>query len=158
MGTTYDDPWAPDALVWPLLEVLDVSLDEPWARTLALHLGQHHVGDEAEFRRGRRYSVARRLAGLFASYAGQRPQLLVDWLDGRLTDGVGGELPADLHWQPPPWRALVATVGQPPPHVRHAETVARLKAGPSELPTRLSLFGHTRMPSTEIALLAALST
>ncbi|GAA4724004.1 exodeoxyribonuclease V subunit gamma [Nocardioides endophyticus] len=158
MGTTYDDPWAADALAWPLLEVLDASLDEPWAHTLALHLGQHHVGDEAEFRRGRRYSVARRLAGLFSSYATQRPQLLVDWLDGRLTDGAGSELSADLHWQPPLWRALVATVGQPPPHVRHAETVARLEAGPSELPTRLSLFGHTRMPSTEIALLAALST
>ena len=158
MGTTYDDPWAADALAWPLLEVLDASLDESWAHTLALHLGQHHVGDEAEFRRGRRYSVARRLAGLFSSYAVQRPQLLVDWLDDRLTDGAGGELPADLRWQPPLWRALVGAVGQPPPHLRHAETVARLEAGPSELPARLSLFGHTRMPSTEIALLAALST
>ena len=28
---------------------------------------------------GRRYAVARRLAGLFASYARQRPQLLIDW-------------------------------------------------------------------------------
>jgi exodeoxyribonuclease V gamma subunit len=158
MGTTYDDPWAADALAWPLLEVLDANLDEPWALTLALHLGHHDVGDEAEFRRGRRYSVARRLAGLLSSYAVQRPQLLVDWLDGRSTDGAGGELAADLSWQPPLWRALVTAVGQPPPHVRHAETVARLEAGPSDLPIRLSLFGHTRMPSTEIDLLAALAS
>ncbi|WP_028642759.1 exodeoxyribonuclease V subunit gamma [Nocardioides sp. URHA0020] len=158
MGTTYDDPWAPDALTWPLLAVLDDSLDAPWAQTLARHLGHLDSGDEAEFRRGRRYSVARRLAGLFSSYAVQRPQLLVDWLEGRPTDGAGGELAADLSWQPPLWRALVAAVGQPPPHVRHAETVARLEAGPSDLPPRISLFGHTRMASTEIALLAALAT
>lgn len=158
LGTTYDDPWAADSLAWPLLEVLDACLDEPWARTLALHLGHLDSGDEAEFRRGRRYSVARRLAGLFSSYAVQRPQLLVDWLDGRATDGAGGDLAPDLHWQPPLWRALVAAVGQPPPHVRHAETVARLEAGPSDLPTRVSLFGHTRMPSTEIALLSALAS
>ena len=64
-------------------------LDEPWAATLALHLGHRDTGDEAEFRRGRRYAVARRLAGLFASYAAQRPQLLVDWSAGDATDGLG---------------------------------------------------------------------
>ena len=48
-----------------------------------------------------------RLAGLFASYAVQRPQLLADWLDGRATDGAGGDLDDDLAWQPPLWRALV---------------------------------------------------
>ena len=86
-----DDPWTPDALAWPLLEVIDESLDEPWNDTLARHLGHFDTGDEAEFRRGRRYAVARRIAALFASYAVQRPQLLVDWLDGRPT-GHGGRL------------------------------------------------------------------
>src|SRR4051812_35961231 len=104
-GPRDEDPWAPDALAWPLLQVLDESLDEPWAATLALHLGHRDAGDEAEFRRGRRYAVARRLAGLFASYAAQRPQLLVDWSAGRATDGLGNDLDADLAWQPPLWRA-----------------------------------------------------
>ncbi|MCW2767753.1 MAG: recC [Nocardioides sp.] len=156
-GTTDEDPWAPDTLVWPLLEVIDECLDEPWARTLALHLGHHDTGDEAEFRRGRRYAVARRLAGLFSSYAAQRPQLLVDWLDGRPTDGIDGPLDGDLAWQPELWRALVARVDAPAQHLRHAETLERLSAGPAELPPRLSLFGHTRMPSTEIALLHAVA-
>ena len=156
-GTTRDDPWAPDALAWPLLEVIDESLDEPWNRTLARHLGHFDTGDEAEFRRGRRYAVARRIAGLLASYASQRPQLLVDWLDGRPTDGHGGELDDDLAWQPRLWQALVARVDAPPPHVRHAAAVDRLRAGVPDLPPRLSLFGHTRMPRTEIELLAALA-
>ncbi|GAB3791268.1 exodeoxyribonuclease V subunit gamma [Nocardioides ungokensis] len=156
-GTVHDDPWAPDALAWPLLEVIDESLDEPWCRTLARHLGHFDTGDEAEFRRGRRYSVARRIAGLFASYAVQRPQLLVDWLEGRATDGCGGDLGDDLAWQPPLWRALADRVDAPPPHVRQAEAVARLRQGVPDLPPRLSLFGHTRMPVTEIELLAALA-
>src|SRR6476620_5341812 len=109
-GTVDDDPWSPDAMVWPLLEVIDCSLDEPWCRTLATHLGHFVAGEEKELRQGRRYAVARRLAGLFASYARQRPQLLVDWLAGEF-DG----LDADLRWQPHLWRALVAKMGIDPP-------------------------------------------
>lgn len=151
-GTAEDDPWAPDALAWPLLEAIDCSLDEPWCRTLAAHVGHFHAGAEAELRRGRRYEVARRLAGLFASYARQRPQLLVDWLHGR-TGGVDD----DLRWQPELWRALAARVRADPPHVRHQHTVERLRASKSQLPQRLSLFGHTRLACTDVELLDALA-
>ena len=89
-GTADADPWAPDALAWPLLATIDEHLDEPWARSLAAHLGHLHTGDEAELRRGRRYAVARRVAGLFASYAAQRPRLLADWSEGAGSDGIGG--------------------------------------------------------------------
>ena len=153
-GTANDDPWAPDAMVWPLLEVIDESLDEEWCRTLATHFGHFETGDaERELRLGRRYAVARRITGLFASYARQRPHLLADWLDG----GSGG-LPSDIDWQPPLWRALVDRVPADPPHLRHQKTVVRLRESPMELPERLSLFGHTRLPVTEVELIAALST
>jgi exodeoxyribonuclease V gamma subunit len=148
-----EDPWSPEAMTWPLLEVIDGSLDEPWCRTLAKHLGHFDTDDEAELRRGRRYAVARRLAGLFASYARQRPRLLADWLDGG-----HGELDQDLLWQAELWRTLVGHVGADPPHVRHHHTVARLLAGPSDLPARPSLFGHTRLAVTDIELLGALAT
>jgi exodeoxyribonuclease V gamma subunit len=59
-GTVDDDPWSPDAMTWPLLEVIDCSLDEPWCRTLATHLGRGLPDLEAELRRGRRYSVSAR--------------------------------------------------------------------------------------------------
>src|SRR5215207_11749683 len=101
-GTVDDDPWSPDAMVWPLLDVIDCSLDEPWCTTLATHLGHFEAGEEKELREGRRYAVARRLAGLFASYARQRPQLLIDWSSGDPAhpgDGIGGELDGDLAWQ-----------------------------------------------------------
>jgi exodeoxyribonuclease V gamma subunit len=151
-GTVDDDPWSPDAMTWPLLETIDASLGQPWCRILATHLGHFHSGDEAELRRGRRYAVARRLAGLFASYARQRPQLLIDWLD----DNAQG-LDVDLQWQPELWRALVERIDADPPHIRQQKTVARLQEGPSDLPARLSLFGHTRLACTDIALLQAVS-
>ncbi|PRC62446.1 hypothetical protein C6A85_03015, partial [Mycobacterium sp. ITM-2017-0098] len=64
---------------------------------------------------------------------------------------------ADLHWQPELYRALLGRVTADPPHIRHAKTLARLHESPTELPERLSLFGHTRLPVTEIELLDALS-
>ena len=136
-GAVHDDPWSPDAMVWPLLEAIDDSLDQPWCAALAAHLGQAATGEEKELRAGRRYAVARRLAGLFASYASQRPMLLAGWAEGRT-----GDLDDDLRWQPELYRVLLARVDADPPHVRHAETIARLQASRSELPDRLSLFGH----------------
>ncbi|MBV8928341.1 MAG: exodeoxyribonuclease V subunit gamma [Mycobacteriaceae bacterium] len=158
LGITERDPWSPDAMVWPLLDVVDASLDEGWCRKLATHLGRYHCGDEAELRQGRRYAVARRIAGLFASYAAQRPALLADWSAGTATNGIGAELDNDLAWQPELWRALVERVDADPPHVRHQETVERLRESPSECPERLSLFGHTRLPLADIELLCALAS
>ncbi len=152
-GSADDDPWHPDSLVWPLLEVIDGSCDDDWCKPLATHLGHFEAGDERELRMGRRYAVARRLAGLFASYARQRPHLLVDW-----EDGTTGGVTTDLEWQPHLWRAVLDRVDADPPHIRHAKTVATLQESPTELPERLSLFGHTRLPGTEIELLDALAT
>ncbi|RJS45945.1 exodeoxyribonuclease V subunit gamma [Nocardioides cavernaquae] len=150
------DPWAPDRLVWPLLEVIDASAGEAWCAVLTDHLGITSAVDD--LRRNRRYAVARRLAGLFASYAVQRPQLVADWREGRSADGVGGVLADDLQWQPELWRRLVAQVGGPSPDQRHAAAVASLHAGGDglDLPARLSLFGHTRIARSEVELLHAL--
>ena len=96
-----------------------------------------------ELRQGRRYAVARRLAGLFASYARQRPQLLVDW-----ENGTAGDLDADLDWQPHLWRALVDRVDADPPHIRHAKTVARCRSHPPTCPSasRCSVTPGCRAP------------
>jgi exodeoxyribonuclease V gamma subunit len=86
----------------------------------------------------------------------QRPTVLTDWREGRSTDGAGRDLPDDLAWQPHLWRAVLARVDAPPPDVRHTETLRRIREGePLSLPARLSMFGHTRLPVTELDLLAA---
>ena len=152
-GTERTDPWHPDRLAWPLLSVIDAAIGEPWAEPVARHLGEERDGVERDLRRARRYGLARRLAGLFASYGVQRPALLTSWCDG------GSDVPPDLAWQPELWRRLVAAVGATPPDVRHVETCAELREDPGRfpLPDRLSLFGHTRLPVTEVELLDAVA-
>lgn len=153
-----DDPWAPEALTWPLLAAIDASLDEPWAEVIAGHLGHGLPGEEGDLRRGRRLALARRLARLYASYAVQRPDLIAEWAVGRDTDGLDGAVPDDLAWQPLLWRALAQRVDAPVPHEQHAQTLSRLSAEPGafDLPDRLSLFGHTRLATSEVELVAAL--
>jgi len=157
-GTREQDPWSPDALVWPLLGAIDGSLDEPWAAPLARHLGHGLAGEEGDLRRGRRFALARRLARLFAAYADQRPSLVADWSGGGTGDGLGGVLSDDLAWQPPLWRLVAEEVAAPAPHERHAATVERLREDPEafELPPRVSLFGHTRLALGDVELVAAL--
>ncbi|MBV9831602.1 MAG: exodeoxyribonuclease V subunit gamma, partial [Marmoricola sp.] len=152
-GPREDDPWDPDALVWPLLGVVDAHAGEDWCRALSLHLGHGQEGEEGELRRGRRYAVARRLARLFVSYAVQRPTLLSAW-----EAGADGGIDADLAWQPELWRLLTREVAVPTPGQRRAQVLARLQEQPDslDLPARLSLFGHTRIPVTEVELLSAL--
>ncbi len=72
--------------------------------------------------------------------------------------GPAVQLPDDLAWQPELWRRIVAEVGRPSPGQRHRATVSRILEAPEalSLPPRLSLFGHTRIPVTEVALLEAL--
>ncbi|QSR28462.1 exodeoxyribonuclease V subunit gamma [Nocardioides aromaticivorans] len=165
LGRAADDPWHPDRLVWPLLATIDDSLGQPWCATLSTHLGHGIGGEEGELRRSRRWSVARRLAELFSSYAVQRPALVTDWREGRDTDGAGGALAPDLAWEAELWRRLLARMAaaghDEAPDQRHARVCAALRAGELdglELPDRLSLFGHTRLPETEIDLLVALAT
>ncbi|MEV0079028.1 exodeoxyribonuclease V subunit gamma [Nocardia neocaledoniensis] len=150
-----DDPWSGQRLVWTLLGVIDEVAGEPWAAVLARHLGLPGGGHRV----GRRYATAAHLAALFDSYAAQRPQLLLDWTAGADTDGAGGQVPGDLAWQPRLWRALRAAVGSPSPAERLAAACARLRAEPGsvDLPDRLSVFGLTRLPADQLAVLTALA-
>lgn len=169
LGLDRDDPWRPEQLAWTVLAAIDDALGEPWARVLAAHLGEDRALSQAEreLRRGRRFAVARRLAGLFHAYAQQRPAILSDWREGGSGDGLGGVVADDLAWQPPLWRRVLDRVDAPPPDVRHAAVLERLRTGGGaghrgadggalDLPGRLSLFGHTRIARSEIEVLTAL--
>ncbi|WP_306204482.1 exodeoxyribonuclease V subunit gamma [Actinoplanes sp. RD1] len=143
-----EDPWHPDRLVWPVLDVIDRSLHEDWCRPLAAYL------DGDEIRRGRRYATARHLAGLVSSYALHRPEMLRQW-----TAGTDAGIPADLRWQPELWRRLTRQLPEPDPATRLRTVRELLHADPdvSSLPGRVSVFGPTRLPAAHIAVLAALA-
>lgn len=171
LGRDRDDPWHPDRLVWPTLEAIDELAGSRHFDALTQHLGAgpeitDPTGEwERRARQSRRYAVARRVAGLFASYARERPQLVVDWEGGAATDGQGNELPRDFLWQPILWRRVVELVlegggAQESVTERHRRVVNELSTGALkvELPRRLSLFGHTRLAASELELLFALGT
>src|SRR4051794_29868045 len=133
------DPWLPERLVWPLLEVVDEALGEPWLATLAAHVAEH---------RARRLAAVRHLAELFDRYALHRPELVRGWAEG-----------ADEHWQAQLWRRLRPRIDAPDPATRLEAAVARLRAEPHlvDLPERLSLFGLTRLPAGQLHVLRALA-
>ncbi len=159
-----DDPWAPSRAVWPLLTVLEEAVGAPWGRVLAGYLGGPDEGDdtEADPRRSRRWSTARRLAGLFARYAADRPSMLADWAAGGGAGPDGSALPADRAWQPELWRRLRDRIGGPDPVERLRLGVERLRdqdLGPAAdaLPHRVSVFGATHLDPRHLQVLVALA-
>ncbi len=152
------DPWLAEHVVWPLLDVVEECLGEPWLAGLAAHLG---AGDEGrdESRRARRLSSVRHIAELFDRYALHRPEMVRAWARGEDRDGAGAGLPDEALWQAELWRRLRARVGIDGPAERLEEACARLRAQPGlvDLPPRLSLFGLTRLPAGRLAVLRALA-
>ena len=157
--------WAPDALTWDVLEVLDAIApaegvvpgapeDRPAFAVLRHHLRHGEDGSP----RVRRTAAASRLAGLFARYGAARPQLLVDWAAGR-DDPPTAPLPADLRWQPEVFRAVRAHVGLPAPAELLEEACAALRADPglSDLGPRPGVLVATRLSTGRLRVLAALA-
>jgi exodeoxyribonuclease V gamma subunit len=153
------DPWAPNRAIWPLLEVVDASMDQPWLEILATHLGAGGP-DPDEARRARRFSTLRHLADLYDHYGIHRPAMIRAWAAGDDVDAIGGGLPADVAWQAQLWRALRAALGVPSPAERLETACRRLAAEPGliDQPSRLSLFGLTRLPASYLDVLSAIGT
>jgi exodeoxyribonuclease V gamma subunit len=151
-----DDPWGERRLTWPLLEVIDACAGEDWCTTLGRHLGEG--GDERG--RGRRLAVAQKLAGLYTSYAAQRPDMIRDWIRGDDSDGAGSALDPDLRWQAEIWRRLRHTVGTQSPAERIDAAVDHIRDEPSllDLPARVSLFGPTRLTTDQLAVIDGLAS
>jgi len=152
------DPWLAERIAWPLLEVVDDALGEPWLSVLAAHLGAGASDDDAA-RRARRLSSVRHIAELYDRYALHRPAMLCSWAGGRDVDGRGEPLPEDVRWQPELWRRLRERAGAPDPATRLDGACRRLceEPGIADLPQRLSLFGLTRLPAARLRVLGALA-
>jgi exodeoxyribonuclease V gamma subunit len=81
-----DDRWLAERLVWPLLEVVDPCLDEPWLATLAAHLDGARGEPEDPTRS---FGVVRRIADVFDHYAVHRPEMLRSWASGEGSERSG---------------------------------------------------------------------
>ncbi len=149
------DPWQPDRLVWPLLELLD---DLPADPDLApLHT---HLTDGGQPAPARRFPLARRIADLFDRYALYRPDLVRAWTQGAWSGPSGRELPTGVRWQPLLWRELSRRLSAPDPERRLTATLAALDGEqvvwPEELPDAITVFGIFGLPPRHLDLLVAL--
>ena len=171
-GRPDDDPWAPARMQWTLLGVIDDAVDDPACAILARHLGHRSAAGTGRgatsgagttspapgFRVGRRFGTAEHLTQLFRSYATHRPQMILDWVAGSDTDGVGDQLDEDVRWQPHLWRMLRERIDAPSPPERLDDvcTALRRQASAVDLPERIALFGATRLTTQQLAILSAL--
>jgi exodeoxyribonuclease V gamma subunit len=122
------DPWLPERLVWPLLEIVDAAHAEEW---LAPHLPDEPV---------RRFAAVRHLAQLFDRYALHRPEVFEGW-QGELWS----RLVARIEVPDPATRAEAACAR------------LRVSPELAALPERFSLFGLTRLPAGQLRVLRALA-
>lgn len=145
------EAWAPERTTWVLVDLLEevasslVPLEgyEPVHRHL--HLG-------ADVPTGRRYALARRVAGLLHRYEVSRPEVLQGWARGEVA------VPADLRWQPLLWSRLRDELGPGPAELLPA-AIEGLVAAPEQvrLPSRVSVYGASRVDASRLAVLAALA-
>jgi exodeoxyribonuclease V gamma subunit len=152
------DPWLPERAEWPLLEVVDACIEEPWMANLATYLGED--SDPPDPVRGaRRLSAVRHLAGLYDRYALHRPAMVEAWAHGNDTGAAGTELLPGARWQAELWRRLRARIGIPGPAERRRRACERLTEEPSVagLPMRFALFGLTRLPAGHLQILSSLA-
>lgn len=156
------DPWAPERSVWPLLQLVDEHLDDAVLWPLAAHL--RASSPEVPGRGPRRFTAVRRLADLYDRYAVHRPEMLLAWV--RQADGINehevGPGPSegdDVAWQAALWLHLRHRLGYPSPAERAALAPDLIEAHPEllDLPDRISIFGLTRLPASQLRILKAIS-
>ncbi len=140
------DPWSPQRAVWPLIEVVEEHFDDPWLAPLA-----EHIKNSATVEGSRRFSSIRHMADLFDRYAVHRPDMLQRW-------ATGSPQLDEPTWQVELWRLLRERIGTPSPAERLRDACTRLRAEPEllDLPSRISLFGLTRLPASYLQVLEAM--
>ncbi|MEX1178248.1 MAG: exodeoxyribonuclease V subunit gamma [Nitriliruptor sp.] len=175
------DPWRPERLVWPLLDVVDEAVRE--GRDDLLGPLRSHVADADGRPSDRRLGAVRRVTDLFDRYAVHRPSMLRAWAD-RIDGGDDPRLPAPLtstapdvggdglelaeryRWQPQLWRAVHRRLPAASGPERLAEATAALARSTTvggdaltlDLPDRVAIFGVTALSASTFEVLAALAT
>ena len=146
--------WSEKHLLWPVLAAIDRSLDEDWMKVVRRFVR----GDGPEPIEGRRMEAALRIAGLFASYDRERPDLVRAWGRGQDIGADGEALDEVWAWQPPLWRLVRQGTASPSPGECLNEAIACIAAGEltRPLPARVCVYGLTALSEGHLRVLGAL--
>lgn len=146
------DPWSPERAVWPLLGVVDEHLGAPFLEPLAGYL--RASSPTREDGALTRFAAVRHVADLYDQYSVHRPGLIRTWAGGEY-----GDVPDRHRWQADLWRHLRERIGMESPAERLETAAQRIADDPDivDAPSRISLFGMTRLPASYLLVLKALA-
>ncbi len=138
-----ESDWDKERLLWRIFALLPGLAADPAFAEPARYL----AGEPRELKT---YQLARRISDLFDQYLVYRPDLVLDWEQGR-----GGD-----HWQARLWRRLAAEITTPHRAVLFARLAAALRDGTPPrvpLPERVLVFAPTALPPVYCQVLTGLA-
>ncbi|RQW82904.1 MAG: exodeoxyribonuclease V subunit gamma [Geobacter sp.] len=142
-GIPETSPFEPSLLLWRILRVLPLQLENPVFASLQGYLtGKNHDL--------KLYQLSGKIADIFDQYTLFRGDMLEKWEEGKET-----------HWQAVLWRALVAEAGnlhRAEIKKRFLQTLSEVAGGENTFPSRISVFGISYLPKFHLDFLAAVST
>jgi len=157
-----DDPWVNGQLLWAIGEVIDDNMSSPWLALVANQINRGQIDFDGDVRQPRTDRVAtfQYIRDLFLTYHWMRPEMVLAWRDGRDVGPTDTPLAARNGWQSRLWREVRERLDVPSPPELLVAATEKIAAGSVtlDLPERISGFGLTRLPSSVLSVLAAIST
>jgi exodeoxyribonuclease V gamma subunit len=145
-GYSPDLSFDQQVLTWKILELLpQLSEDDEF---LPL---RHYLGDSSD--QQKMYQLARKIASTFDQYLIFRPEMILGWEEGTVTD-------SREVWQAKLWRKIVAAQGALHQARLRNLFLSAVKTRPCRkevLPERLSIFGISYLPPYYLEILSRLS-
>ena len=138
-----ESDWDKERLLWRIFALLPGLAADPAFAEPARYL----AGEPRELKT---YQLARRISDLFDQYLVYRPDLVLDWEQGR----------GDDHWQARLWRRLAADIETPHRAVLFARLATALRDGTPPrvpLPERVLVFAPTALPPVYCQVLTGLA-
>jgi exodeoxyribonuclease V gamma subunit len=157
-----DDPWVNGQLLWAIGAAIDDNMLSPWLGLVTNQINRGRIDFEGRERSARTNRVAtfQYIRDLFVTYHWMRPEMVLAWRDGKDVGPTGEPLAARNSWQSQLWRDVRDRLGVPSPPELLVSAAEKIATGTIvlDLPARISGFGLTRLPSSVLSVLAAIST
>ncbi|MCF2860405.1 exodeoxyribonuclease V subunit gamma [Pseudoalteromonas sp. SMS1] len=160
-----ESPYNKTNMTWKLFNILPEKLSLPGYASLANYLAIDTEqggpgGDEPDGLK--LFTLCEKIADVYDQYLMYRPDWLAVWETGE--DALTDVDVAIANWQPDLWRALIAYTDQLGQSAynranMHEQLLTALTNAPTEaLPERISIFGLSAMPTSQLEVFQALGT
>jgi len=140
-----------EVMLWEILRLLPEMLSQPEFGPL-----ENYLSDAADVRK--RFQLSSQIANLFDQYQVFRPDLVLSWDQGQLSNADLQDNPHEV-WQAALWRRL--RQDQPGQHLaalwkEFGEQAGKPDFKPAAVPERVSIFGISALPPAYLQIFCAL--